>query len=165
MIMLISTHLLNRAVDAQDTVTGAFEGIVTNSQNGDPVVAAIAEIINQQTNLVIQKRTDSRGRFYQGLLNPGIYTIRVSAPGFQTKEVVQRLFITRTGEVVPVPVQLDPVATSASGTPVLTVEDTDIRARINGRDARRDGAFTEEEVSTLPLAAEAVKKIRECGDS
>lgn len=151
--ILTSFHVFARAAASQDTVTGAFEGIVTNSQNGDPVVAAIAEIINQQTNLVIQKRTDSRGRFYQGLLNPGIYTIRVSAPGFQTKEVVQRLFITRTGEVVPVPVQLDPFTTPASGTPVLGVEDTDIRARINARDARRDGAFTEEEVSTLPLGA------------
>lgn len=154
MIMLISLHIAERTVDAQDTLTGAFEGIITNNQTGEPITDATAQIINQQTNLVIEKRTDSSGRFYQGLLNPGIYTIRVSAPGFQTKEVVQRLFITRTGEVVPVPVQLDPVATSASGTPpVLTVEDTDIRARINARDARRDGAFTEEEVSTLPLGA------------
>ena len=153
MIMLISLHIADRTVAAQDTLTGAFEGIITNSQTGEPIAGATAQIINQETNLIIQKRTDSRGRFYQGLLNPGIYTIRVAAAGFQTKEVLQRLFITRTGEVVPVPVQLDPVATSASRTPLLTVEDTDIRARINARDARRDGAFTEEEVSTLPLGA------------
>jgi len=87
---------------AQDTLTGAFEGTVSNSQTGEPIDGAAVEIVNQQTGLVIPKRSDSRGRFYQGLLNPGLYTIRVAAAGYQTREVVQRLFITRTGEVVPV---------------------------------------------------------------
>jgi len=142
---------------AQDTVTGAFEGTVTSSQTGDAIPQADVQIINQQTGLTIPKITDSRGRFYQGLLAPGTYTIRVSAPGFQTKEVQQRLFITRTGEVVPVPVSLDPVGpTPAQPTPTpqtatLTEEDTDIRARINALDARLGGAFTEEEIVSLPL--------------
>ena len=147
---------------AQDTVTGAFEGTVTSSQTGELVGGAFVQIINQATGLVIPKRTDSRGRFYQGLLNPGIYTIRVAAPGFRTREVVQRLFITRTGEVVPVPVQLDPETAVGTPTPVptpspsaaaqsLAARDTDVRAEINTLDARRSGAFTEEEVSTLPL--------------
>ncbi len=138
-------------VNAQDTVTGAFEGTVTSSQTGQPVSGATSLIINQQTGLVITKITDSRGRFYQGLLNPGVYTIRVSAQGFETREVVQRLFVTRTGEVVPIPVVLDPVSNVAATPAPQTAEDTDIRARINATDARRDGAFTEEEVSTLPL--------------
>ena len=146
-------------VSAQDTVTGAFEGIVTSSQTGQPITGATALIVNQQTGLVITKTTDSRGRFYQGLLNPGIYTIRVSAQGFETREVVQRLFITRTGEVVPIPVVLDPasnVTTAAATVTTQTAEDTDIRAKINARDARRDGSFTEEEVSTLPLGATTI---------
>ncbi len=161
-LLLLASALLiffSSFATAQDTVTGAFEGTVTSSQTGAPVAAAV-EIVNQQTGLVIPKRTDSRGRFYQGLLQPGIYTIRVSAPGFQTKEVVQRLFITRTGEVVPVPVSLDPVpvATAAPspspGTAAAqSAKDTDVRATINMTDARRGGAFTEEEVSTLPLGA------------
>src|SRR5437868_3022866 len=162
----------------QDTVTGAFEGTVTNNQTGAPIASATALIINQQTGLVITKTTDARGRFYQGLLPPGLYTIRVSAPGFVTQEVQQRLFITRTGEVVPVPVSLEPVPPTAptptttatpitTGTPTTTAtatptptpaaghteEDTDIRARINASDGERGGAFTEEEVSTLPLGA------------
>jgi hypothetical protein len=152
---------LTTFTSAQDTVTGAFEGTVTNSQTGALIANANAQIINQQTNLVITKRTDSRGRFYQGLLNPGVYTIRVSAPGFETKEVVQRLFITRTGEVVPVPVQLDPVAVVGTPRPTptpvgsvstsISARDTDVRAEVNTIDARRSGAFTEEEASTLPL--------------
>jgi len=120
-LLLILTPLLvylafSSSSSAQDTVTGAFEGTVTNSQTGAAVAGAVSQIINRQTGLVITKRSDSRGRFYQGLLTPGIYTIRVSAPGFQTREVEQRLFITRTGEVVPVPVSLDPINTTAPGT-------------------------------------------------
>jgi hypothetical protein len=166
-------------VSSQDTVTGAFEGTVTNSDTGEPVAGAAALIINQQTGQTYPKTSDSRGRFYQGLLPPGIYTIRVAAPGFVTKEVQQRLFIARTGEVVPVPVALDPappgpVATptpplptstatplpaatpTPAAAPALTAEETDIRARINATDASRGDAFTEEELSTLPLGGRTV---------
>jgi len=145
-------------VRAQDTVTGAFEGTVTNSQTGAIIAGASVQIINQQTGQAIPKTSDARGRFYQGLLSPGIYLIRVSATGFQTREVRQRLFITRTGEVVPVPVALDPAPAVAPASPTptplpQTEADTDVRARTNASDARQGGAFTEEEVSTLPLGS------------
>ena len=66
-------------------------------------------------------------------------------PGYQTKEVFQRLRITYTGEVVPIPVALDPVPAgatpAASPTPVAgpaaAAEDTDIRATIGTSDGRR----------------------------
>jgi len=160
--LLLFIPLSGAKTNAQDTVTGAFEGTVTNSVTGEIITGAAVEIINEGTNLVIRKTSDTRGRFYQGLLNPGIYLIRVSAPTFQTREVRQRLFITRTGEVVPVPVALDPAppaaASTSTATPTptpipLTAEETDIRARINASDARQGGSFTEEEVSTLPLGA------------
>jgi hypothetical protein len=143
---------------AQDTVTGAFEGTVTNSETGAIITGASVQIINQQTGQAISKTSDTRGRFYQGLLSPGIYLIRVSATNFQTREVRQRLFITRTGEIVPIPVALDPTptVTSAAPTPTplpQTEADTDVRARVNASDARQGGAFAEEEVSTLPLGA------------
>ncbi|MDQ1524477.1 MAG: hypothetical protein QOE47_2401, partial [Pyrinomonadaceae bacterium] len=110
-------------------------------------------------------------------------------------EVRQRLFITRTGEVVPVPVALDPdtagvaptptpmtlptttptptvqgmppttlpvatptPATTTAASSTLTEEDTDIRARVNASDARQGGAFTEEEVSTLPLGSSTLTR-------
>ena len=139
---------------SQDTVTGAFLGTVTSSLTGESITGATVEIINEQTGLSIPKTTDAQGRFYQGLLAPGIYRIRVGAQGFQTREVLQRLFITRTGEVVPVPVQLDP-ATAATATTTapapLTEEDTDIRSRLNTADGRRGGSFSEIQVVTLPL--------------
>ncbi len=93
---------------AQDTATGAFEGIVSDSQTGLPLKGAAVEIINQQTGVTFNIRTDYRGSFFQGLLLPGIYLVRVTMPGYATKSVPQRLRITYIGEVVPVPVALDP---------------------------------------------------------
>ena len=142
---------------SQDTVTGAFLGTVTNSLTAEPITGAEVVIINEQTGLSIPKTTDSEGRFFQGLLAPGIYRIRVAAPGFQTREVLQRLFISRTGEVVPVPVQLDPATTATPTTTpaptLMTEDDSDVRARLNTSDASRGGSFTEIEVVTLPLGA------------
>ena len=146
------------SVRAQDTVTGAFEGTVSDSQTGAPLRGALVEIINQQTGVAISLRADFRGRFYQGLLIPGVYRIRVSTPGYEPKEVLQRLKITYTGEVVPVPVALDPAPvgvppapTTATGAAAPAVEDTDIRSSINSTDGRRSGSFDDEQLSALPL--------------
>ena len=156
-ILCLMLFALPFEVSAQDTVTGAFEGVVSDSQTGDALKSALVEITNQQTGLTITLRTDFRGRFYQGLLTPGIYRIRVSAPTYETREVLQRLKITYTGEVVPVPVALDPAPAVpppvAVPIPAPAHEDTEIRASIITTDARRSGSFTQEEVSTLPLGA------------
>ena len=153
--ILAPFSLFTFIVEAQDTVTGAFQGTVTNSQTGLPIAQAIVEIRNELTGQAIPKQTDSQGQFYQGLLAPSIYRIRVSAPGFQTREVRQRLFITRTGEVVPVPVSLDPGSGTAPATAAggLLTEDADIRVRINTVDGRHGDSFTEDEVATLPLGS------------
>src|SRR5262249_50433299 len=154
-VLFLILLFLTCSASAQDTVTGAFEGTVTDSRSGMTLKDAAVEIINQETGLTFKLHTDSRGRFYQGLLIPGVYKIRVELAGYQAHEVLQRLKITYTGEVVPVPVYLDPLP--ATGPPpggsgnVLGVEDTDIRATINRVDGRRSGSFSEEEVITLPL--------------
>ena len=157
LVFLLALSVLPCEISAQDTVTGAFEGLVSDSQSGAALKSALVEITNQQTGLTLSLRTDFRGRFYQGLLTPGVYRIRVSAPGYETREVLQRLKITYTGEVVPVPVALDPAPSTpppvVAPTPAPALEDTDIRASIIVTDARRSGSFTEEEVSTLPLGA------------
>src|SRR5262249_11875797 len=116
---------------AQTTVTGAFEGIVTNSLTGDPIEGAQAEITSVGTGITYTKLTDARGRFYQGQLQPGAYRIRVSIAGFQTREVNQRLQIASTGEVVPVPVSLDPLAAVAAPLPAPTPAATPMRASLN----------------------------------
>ena len=154
----------------QDTVTGAFEGTVSDSQTGALLRSADVEIVNQDTGLTIKLRTDNRGRFYQGLLLPGIYKIRVMLAGYQPREVRQRLKITYTGEVVPVPVLLDPATpVTPTATPVSTtppapatgVADTDVPASINRLDGRRSGSFSEEEVTGLPLGPHSSRSFDE----
>src|SRR5215213_1417807 len=106
-----------RFAEAQDTLTGAFEGTGTDARTGQPIARARVEFVNQQTGVAVTKLTDSRGRFYQGLLAPGTYTIRASADGYEPGETVQRLAGMRTGEVVPVPIVLDPAPQTASPQP------------------------------------------------
>jgi hypothetical protein len=78
---------------AQDTVTGAFEGVVSDSQTGAALKGALVEIVNQQTSLIYTLRTDYRGRFYQGRPGPTRYfRIKPSAsPKGQVAEVLTLL--------------------------------------------------------------------------
>lgn len=162
-LILLTVGILTAspAAFAQDTVTGGFQGTVTDSRTGALLKDADVEITNQQTGVTIQVRTDNRGRFYQGVLLPGVYKIRVALAGYQTHEHLQLLKITYTGEVIPVPVSLEPAPTTAPGTSPLPtalptpppgVEDTDIPAGINRLDGRRSGSFSEQEVNTLSLS-------------
>jgi Carboxypeptidase regulatory-like domain len=203
-LLLVAFPLPRRAsaAAAQDTVTGAFEGTVTDSRTGQPIARARVEFTNQQTGVALVKLSDSQGRFYQGLLPPGTYTIRATAGGYEPGETVQRLIGMRTGEVVPVPIVLDPATATPTPTPAATqpspnptattpqpspspapstatpqpspatntspnpqpspaaspasalqhtAAETDVRAGVNDRDASRGGAFTDEEVQSLPL--------------
>jgi hypothetical protein len=180
LLIVVCCLLTTLSIHAQDTVTGAFEGTVTNSLTGDPIAGATAEIINLETSIILTKQTDARGRFYQGLLSPGLYRIRVTQSGYQTQEVVQRLQIARTGEVVPVPVSLEPVtaapatptqpapppvtgqpaprtptpnpAPSTTAAPPATASVvSEVRASINTIDGQRSGSFNETQVTSLPL--------------
>lgn len=173
---LLALQLGTSGIKAQDTVTGAFEGSVKNSQTGAAIAGASVRFINQLTGVPIAKRSDSQGRFYQGLLPPGTYTIRVTAQGFKPKEVELRLLATRSNSVIPVPVTLDPELAVAGPTPTPTsspgptvtpsptptttaqavAEDRNVLSDINTTDARRGGAFTDEEVSTLPLGSKTL---------
>jgi len=153
LVAMIFVLALFSVASAQDTVTGAFEGIVSDSQTGARLRGATVLIVNEQTGVSFSLRTDYRGRFFQGLLLPGIYSVSVSLPGYQTRAVRQRLRITYTGEVVPVPVALNPVGAtplpSAAGP--TSVEQTDTRALIVTMDARRSGSSAEDEIVALPL--------------
>lgn len=171
LFLFFSLQLTVLDTKAQDTVTGAFEGTV-KSRTGELIAGASIQFINQLTGVPIAKRSDSQGRFYQGLLPPGTYTIRVSAQNFQPQEIELRLLATRSNSVIPVPVTLDPVTGASTTTTTATTtqptnttqpttptnapaqgagEDRSILADINTTDARHGGAYTDKEVSTLPL--------------
>ena len=138
---------------AQDSVTGAFEGRVSNNITGAAIVGAAVQITNEETGVNYNLRTNSKGLFYQGLLAPGFYLIKVSINGFDTKTLRRQLKVSVTGEVVPVPVGLDPVG---SGNVTQTVENDNIRVEVNTTDARRDESAKEEKIKNLPIGAATV---------
>jgi hypothetical protein len=99
---------------AQDVVTGSFESAVVNSKTGRPIPGAYVEIINLHSNLRLVRRTDGKGFFSSGAMPPGIYRLIISAPGFEPREIVQRLFVLKVNNVVPFPPTLDPATEEAA---------------------------------------------------
>ena len=142
------------AAIAQDTVTGAFEGTVTNHSTGAPIEGALAEIIHTQTGITHTRRTDARGIFFQGQLPPGVYRIRVSRPpDFHPSETLQSIELGRKDEVVPVPVSLYPSSMVKPVRPMATAAENQILAKITRKDAQRSESFSEDEVNKLPLGS------------
>lgn len=72
-------------VSAQDTVTGAFQGKISNNLTGAAIAGVSVEITNEQSGVTYGLISDSRGEFYQGLLAPGTYQIRVTITGFKPR--------------------------------------------------------------------------------
>ena len=70
---------------AQGETTSAIAGQVTD-QSGAALGDAQAYIVNNETGLKRNARTDSAGRFQFPQLTPGTYTVQVSAPGFQDSQ-------------------------------------------------------------------------------
>ena len=147
----------------QDPVTGAFEGTVTDSTNGSAIANAVIQFVNQTTQVPVAKRSDGGGKFYQGLLQPGIYRINVRATGYKTRTIEQRLLATRGNSVVPLPVVLEPEiaapvvtnqpnqpAPPVAPPPAPVVAPTEM-ADMNSTDGRRSGGYNEDDVVKLPV--------------
>jgi hypothetical protein len=127
----------------QDIVTGAFEGTVVDSVTFAPLPGVSVRITNELGQIDVVVQTDSRGRLYKGLLLPGVYKLRFSAPGYVSKELTQRLRITSVGEIVPSPVTLEPekpapnliqnrggIAVAAMSNALVQVESNDNRVNL-----------------------------------
>ena len=184
-LLLLICMTPGHSVQAQDYVTGSFEGEVKDSTTGLPIVGAIVRITNQETGVPGAKLTDSAGRFRQGLLPPGDYTITVEKAGYISLNLQRSLPALRPTVVLP-PVPLvregtaaatavptpnaAAAATPAPGTsnqpatkdPTTSVASApnqpSIREEINSIDARRGGTFTEQQVSSLPLGGSTLTR-------
>jgi hypothetical protein len=140
---------------AQDPVTGAFEGHVKNLQTGAPIAGAAVQFINQSTEVPVARKSDAEGYFYQGLLQPGVYTIRARAQGFKPYEATQPLYATRNNRVIPIPIEMEPeTAVVAVAPPPVPADDAlpaEPPAELTSTDGRRAGAFSDVELTRLPL--------------
>lgn len=120
--LIVLVLLLSAAVQvaAQDPVTGAFAGTVVNGKTHEPLKGATVVLTNVQTGQKYRRVTDDKGEFYAGRLSPSVYRVEISADGFKTRTVEQRLLISQVNTVLPVPVMLEPSGDSDAGAKVLT---------------------------------------------
>jgi hypothetical protein len=108
--------LLSCLLHAQTPGTGAIAGAVTDP-TGAVLTNASVEAVSQETNWSRTTRTTTDGLFRLTVLPPGAYSVIVSAPGFQTKQVDSIHVV--AGETALVTVRLV-VGTVTSETSVVT---------------------------------------------
>ena len=159
LVTVFSLFLLIAGVTAQDTVTGAFQGDVSDYQTTNPLAGVAVKITSVDRGVVYDLQTDSQGRFFQGLLLPGFYRISVTLQNYKPQLLLREIKITITGDIIPVPVSLEPEVPGTT-TPAVTVPDppADVRVEINTADGRRDGSFREDEITRIPLGGTTVTR-------
>ena len=127
---------------SQTTVSqGSIQGTVTDPSEA-AVPGAKITVTNVATGQVVNTSTTSAGTYNSGGLLPGLYTVRVQAPGFKTVEL-------------PVTVQ---VAVTASGNIKLTlgqsselVEVSSSAMSVNTEQATVMGVLTADQIDKLPI--------------
>ena len=117
-LFLVAAFLQSQSLRAQDYVTGSFEGEVRDSVSGAPLAGVTVRITNQETGVPVAKQTDSAGRFRQGLLPPGDYSISISKQGYVTQVLQRSLPALRPTVVLPpVPLVKESAPATATASP------------------------------------------------
>jgi hypothetical protein len=138
MTFLLSSTLLL----AQSNVgNGNIIGAVTDP-SGAVVSGAKITITEKSKGIAIVRTTDSKGSYTSGALIPGVYAVRVEAPGFKSTELT-------------ITVQVD---NTASGNARLEVGQTsqvvEVEASsvsVNTEQATVQGVITENQIANLPV--------------
>ena len=122
---------------AQTVATGSVAGVVTDDK-GKAVAGAKVEIANSATSAVMHEITSSAGWYSSGPIQPGAYSLRIEAKGFNSANLT---FDVRVGNTKTVDVKLQPgpgapVAATAAGIPVDVVE-ASVQNVIGEADMRR----------------------------
>ena len=118
---------------AQSTTQGAIGGVVEDP-TGAVVSAATVTIHNDATNATTTVKSDESGNFIAPLIEPGTYTVSITAAGFDT--VVEKSVAVEVGQLTTL---LPHLATGASSTtvdvtseaPVLNFESPDFSTVLN----------------------------------
>jgi len=138
-IVLFSTA---GVLQAQTTIsTGSIVGIVTDP-SGAVVGGAKVVITNKGTNQAVTTTTSSSGSYTSGALNPGDYTVRVEANGFNTAQlsVVVQVNTTASGNVKLV---------LGQSSQVVEVQASELA--VNTEQATVQGVLTSEQIENLPI--------------
>src|SRR5687768_11758285 len=128
--LLFLTVLCFQPVHAQDLDTVTIYGKVVD-QNGAAIPGAAIKTNSRTVT------TDDQGRYRLIQLEPGIYSIRVSCPGFATQEFTQ--IRTTSGQSLQLDVTLVPasvvaVVVTTAETPVVDTKRTVVGATLTSRE-------------------------------
>jgi len=148
-LTLLSILLFTFNVNAQDLDTVTIAGRVMD-QNGALVPGAEVQATLVKTALKRTTTTDAEGRYRLIQLEPGIYVLRVSFPGFAGQELTnittvsgQSLELDAT--LLPADLVIEPVVISDAATPTV-----DTKRTITG------ATLTSRETESLPIASRSV---------
>ena len=148
-LTLLTILLFTFNVNAQDLDTVTIAGRVMD-QNGAVVSGAEVQATLVKTRLKRTTTTDVEGRYRLIQLEPGIYVLRVSFPGFAAQELAnittvsgQSLVLDAT--LLPSDLVVEPVVISDASSPVV-----DIKRTITG------ATLTSRETESLPIASRSV---------
>ena len=122
-------------VHAQDLDTVVLSGRVMD-QNGALIPGAEVQVTLSKTRVVRKTTSDAEGRYRLIQLEPGIYLIRVSSPGFATQEIAgvatvsgQSLQFDMT--LIPASVVIEPVVVTTAEAPVVDTKRTVVGTTLN----------------------------------
>jgi outer membrane receptor protein involved in Fe transport len=126
--------VLGAMTAAAQTTTGGIGGVVSNPA-GEVVPGAAVTVRNVETNKEGTATTDDQGRFFVGQLDPGTYSVTISAAGFSvfTQERVTVEVGRTTTLEVPIsvgPVQGGTVDITAEA-PVINTQQQDFSTNVN----------------------------------
>jgi hypothetical protein len=148
-LTLLTIFLFTFNVNAQDLDTVTIAGRVMD-QNGAVVPGAEVQATLVKTRLKRTTTSDAEGRYRLIQLEPGIYVLRVSFPGFAAQELTN--ITTVSGQslafdatLLPSDLVVEPVVISDAATPVV-----DTKRAITG------ATLTSRETESLPIVSRSV---------
>lgn len=125
---------MGTAAVAQSTTEGAIGGVIRDPQ-GAVIVGATVTAVNNGTNKQSTATTSSEGSYRIAQLQPGTYTVTITATGFAPAK--QENVIVEVGRITPVEAQLGIAGvtgesvTVTSEAPVINTEQQDFSTNIN----------------------------------
>src|SRR5437660_1913173 len=117
LLWLISLLVVSAAAALAQLSTASLNGVVRDS-TGAVVPKASATLHNSDTGVERNTFTNDAGTYVFSDINPGRYTLQVTAPSFSTKQVSD--FVLAVSQTATIDITLDPGAQTA----VVTVEAT-----------------------------------------